>query len=543
MTKKFVRESAETKSRRDFTEALLDNVQLVIEDMNWRRAAETIFGAESDKFLHDGVLADSIDLFKRAPTYKQVIELNKAFVLGAEGFHRPILSNPFLQYCVDYILDNKENKRTFSGFRAQEKQIESKDLKGEIFYKIYINTKTGEIIIRVEKDTSKIIEVITQEGDSDYRLYYKYKQTQKKYDFDDPSKTKTREATIHIPDIMNDDIEDIKKRGAKNKDGSVVVFGYLATFGDAGFNDGRGWPVYMSIFSYLRAHKGVAEDSTTILKALSRFAWKKKYKGMSATQLAGIKSLAQTFNADGNLNNVPAATGSTLLENDTVTNEQVEIKHNGQAFWDTSRILIQQIASGAQKMEHYFGNPANANLATATSMELPMLKDFQKQQAEFSEVVETILTFCVLKTIEIKGAGYIVEKTKERDYDVPTDKTLLNEFMTELKAINWATLRLTIRMPEILDKEVAALILATINAFNSGLISDIDAASLIYALLGFHDVDNKISALFGDTHEPQTGSGDDAQAMNDKAKQLADAIKAKADKAAKGTGGDNVPVK
>lgn len=534
MRKQFQKTNDSVNVSRESLESLFENIQLILEDSGWRKTADSIFGEEKDKYTHDELLKDSLAAYRKYPAYKHIIELNKAFVLGAEGFSHPVSKNPLIQYVIDYVVDHVENQRTFVGYRAQQRIIEQKDLTGEVFFKVYIHTLTGETIIRIERDTSKIISIITEPGDVDLTQFYEYKETRREYD-EKTKKTTEKSAVILIPDIRYSDTKRIEKLGATSSDKSVRVFGFLATFGNAAEKDGRGYPPYYAIIKYLSAHRTVAEDAATMLKALSRFAWKKKFKNdMNSTQMTGLKNLAKTFNDDLTIRNVPAATGSTLLEGQSVENQQVEVKHNASAFWETARILMQQIASGSDKAEHYFGNPDNANLATATSMELPMMKDFQRQQGEFCEIIETILKFVISKIIAIKGVNFIKQKAKENDYDLPSDTETMRKFEAELNSVSAATLDLTVTLPELLDKQVSALILSIINAYNAGLMSDIDASFMIYTLLGSKNVDDRMSDIYGDDYKGNLGAGDDDAASKDNLKKMSDLIDKNKDREPKG---------
>ena len=507
--------------RKKVLESYIENLQLLIEDADFRKVAANIFGEDADKQGMKDAAKRSKESYHKYPSYKHIVELNKSFVLGSTGFQRPISNNPLIQYIIDFIYDSKENRRTFSSYIAQEKIQEQKDLTGEIFFKIYIHKKTGECIIRLEKDTSRIQEVVTLEGDSDYIVYYKYQESRKKYDPKEGKYTEEKTGTLYIQDILcsDEDAETISVKPAEKDD--VKLYGYLVSFGNPASKSLRGWPIYYSVIKYLHAHKGVAEDAATILKALSTFAWKKKYKNnLSKPQLDGLRRLAETMTSDLNLNKTKPATGATLFETDQVDNTPIEIKHNAGAFWDTSRILMQQISAGSQKMEHYFGNPANANLATATSMELPMLKDFERQQAELGQVIEEVMKFAVLKVISIHGVNYIMAKAKEKGYDIPTDPDAKAKIVNDIKTLVYETLNLSIIPPEILVKQTLSMIQSIVFAYNAGLISDKDAAATIYAILGYNNVDDKISELFGDYGEGLLSAGNDVDAKSELEKIL-----------------------
>jgi len=516
---------------RQALEAFYDNISLLMEDRGWNKIDKNaIFGEDMAKEERKALVERSVFYSARYPAYRQVLELNKAFVLG-KGLQRPVSKNPLIQFVIDSLWDSIENQRTFSSFIALEAQKEQLDVAGEVFYKIYVDEQTGEIVIRVDKGISKIKEVVTEDGDIDKALFYIYELVRKEFNFA-TNKQKIKSALIRIPDILNTDEEQIKKYGAA-KD-NVRLYGYMAAFGDNCSSSLRGLPLYRTIFPWLRAHKEVAEDVATILKVMSTYAWKKKFKkGISKEQVEGIKNVIKTFTAGGDINNPKPAVGSTLLEGDNVDNMPIETKHNAAAFWDTSRLLMQQIASGSQKMEHYFGNPSNANLATATSMELPMLKDFERQQKEFACMLENVLKFAVYKVVKIKGEEEIFKAAKNKGYDLPAKKEEIEAIKKEIKEMTYETVDISVYMPDILTEGVERMITATIASYSSGLIGERDASYSIYSLLKFQNVDDKVADFMGDfesnlpkaDRDPEAIKALQEQILKDEKRKLEEKVK------------------
>jgi len=62
--------------------------------------------------------------------------------------------------------------------------------------------------------------------------------------------------------------------------------------------------------------------------------------------------------------------------------------------------------------EHYLGDPSTGNLATATAMELPMLKLFEFEQQVWEDVIGDLVTFVVLQALrygprELRALGSV----------------------------------------------------------------------------------------------------------------------------------------
>jgi hypothetical protein len=490
-------------------ETVADNIQLAMEDAPYKNMLESIFG-EEDNEARQNVIARSRDTYKRFPLYKQAINLDKCFVLG-NGVQRPISSNPYIQYIIDSIWDARENKRTFTGYKAMGKIISQRAIIGELFFKIYINEETGENVVRVEANTDNITDVITRPGDKDSIRFYKYTTIETGWDFENNKPKQPRKKTMYIPDIYNEDLEEILLRGAYDKKNKVRMWGFLVSFGnEAEKSNLRGWPVYQQSLKWVNAHKEVAADSASMLKAKSRYAWNVKFpNGVSSNIANAIMETAKSLTADGEINSATPAVASDLYTNEKLLKkEPIDIKHDAGAFEGTSKILMQAISSGTGKSEHYFGNPSNANLATATSMELPMLKFFQSIQQEFAEMYEEIFKFLILQIIMAKKPEIIIKETTAEDYDVPTDTKILAQMKKDLTNASWEGLDTALFMPDLIDKD-AAMISAVNNAIVNGTIDEREGAKYIYSIMKTRNIDNLISDQFGDDYD--AGEEDNAE--------------------------------
>jgi hypothetical protein len=444
----------------------------------------------------------SREYYRKFPIYKQEITLDKCFVLGS-GVQRPISSNPYMQFIIDTIWDSKENKRTFTGYKAMGKIISQRGIVGELFFKIYINEISGENVVRIESNTDNVTDIITRPGDKDSIRFYKYTTIEGGWDWTNDKPKQPRKKTMYIPDIYNEDTEEIMVRGAYDKKNKVRIWGFLVSFGnEAEKSSLRGWPIYMQTLKYTNAHKEVIADSATMLKAKSRYAWNVKFpNGIGNNVAQAIMTAASSLTTDGELNNMGAAVGSDLYTNEKLAKkEPIDIKHDANAFSETAKILMQAISSGSGKSEHYFGNPANANLATATSMELPMIKFFQNIQQEFAEVYEEIFKFIILQVIKAKGFKSISAEIKNK-YDLPKDKEILKELQSDVAEATWESIDATLYMPDLIGKEVASLITAINSAVVSGTIDSREGAKILYTALGIKNVDDLISQQFGDDYD------------------------------------------
>jgi hypothetical protein len=152
----------------------------------------------------------------------------------------------------------------------------------------------------------------------------------------------------------------------------------------------RGNGLLFCALDWSKEHRRFMEARVAITQALAKFAWKGKIKGgqsiMNQIQAKLQSSYAQSgaYQVERHPPNAPAG---TWLENAGVDLEPVKrfnISGGLEAMTD-KRSLLHMICAATGIAEHYFGDAANANLATATAMELPMLKMFQSYQALWTD--------------------------------------------------------------------------------------------------------------------------------------------------------------
>jgi hypothetical protein len=92
------------------------------------------------------------------------------------------------------------------------------------------------------------------------------------------------------------------------------------------------------------------------------------------------------------------------------------------------------IAAGSGIFEHYFGDPSTGNLATARSMELPMVKKFEDRQRLFESVFGKMFQRVIDAGIQAGTLPADVDRTVDINFPpiVPDDvalltKTLINQ--------------------------------------------------------------------------------------------------------------------
>jgi hypothetical protein len=133
-----------------------------------------------------------------------------------------------------------------------------------------------------------------------------------------------------------------------------------------------------------REHRRFMAARVAIIQSLSKFAWAGQVKGGQNQVNALRAELESTFaqsGLSGGTEHQPAhAPGSTFVSNEGVKMTPMpRATGAGDGKTDADQLKL-MVSAGTGIFLHYFGDPSTGNLATATAMELPMLKQFASYQ-------------------------------------------------------------------------------------------------------------------------------------------------------------------
>jgi hypothetical protein len=154
---------------------------------------------------------------------------------------------------------------------------------------------------------------------------------------------------------------------------------------------------------WIKALKGFMEDRATLTMALAMFAFRQKIRGnrqavaRARAQWEGYDQQRRYPGADGRERRQGA---NTVIENEAAKLEQLKTDSGAYNAYQDMRMFRQQVGIGQGLFEHYMGDTGDANLATATAMELPMLKMYEAAQQFWAEsVFEELGNFAILQGI------------------------------------------------------------------------------------------------------------------------------------------------
>ena len=293
---------------------------------------------------------------------KQAIRLWTDYTFGS-GMAWDTENEP-AKKALDGFWNSKDNQAILSA-RGQRKSSDKLLVDGEVFFAIFLGAN-GEAKIR-RIDPLEITEIITDLDDIEDVRYYKRAWS----DQQGTPHTTIYRSTTNIKDKAT---LDMYGKGIQKNDDALI---YHLTYNTI---SQRGNPLLLPALKWIKYHNRFLASRIAIMLALARFALRTKVTGGQAA-VDAIK--AKTHGQD-----IPA--GSTLLENLGAETTVMKQETGASAAYQDGRMIKLQIAAAVGIPEQYFGDISIGNLATAKTVELPMMKMFQSYQKVWSDTYQDI---------------------------------------------------------------------------------------------------------------------------------------------------------
>ncbi len=260
--------------------------------------------------------------------------------------------------------NSKDNQNILST-RGQRKSSDKLLIDGEVFFVIFLGTKGSATIRWI--DPLEITEIITDPDDKENVMYYRrmWSDTQSK------SRTTIYRSTTNLENEATKDA--LGTTVEKTDDGLVYHLTYNTI-------TQRGNPLLLPALIWMKYLNKQLSSYIAVDIAQGIFVLRSKVKG---GQVAVDAIKAQTHGKD-----IPA--GSTLLENMGVDTSSFTIDKRAKNAYDGARLTKLQVSAAVGIPEQYFGDLATGNLATAKTVELPMMKMFQSYQAIWADAYQDI---------------------------------------------------------------------------------------------------------------------------------------------------------
>ena len=301
------------------------------------------------------------------------------------------------------IWDNPANRGIFSAAGVR-KSSNIGLIDGENFFAIFIGADSVAIR-RIE--ATEITNIITNPDDKEDVRYYQREWTD----------TMGQSHCGYYKSIFN--VKDISTQGPQGNSIQATedAFVYHLPFNTI---SQRGNPLLLPALDWIRWYRKFLASRIAVMLALAKFAWKNKTKG-GATAVATSKAV---------LNDKDPNPGSILFEN--LGSDTTPIKTDSAASnaYQDGRMIKLQVCSAVGISEQYFGDISTGNLATAKTVELPMVKMFESYQAVWEGAYQDMFTF----VLNQKGITDVEKQFIDIDFPpiAPEDVALAAEAIVKM---------------------------------------------------------------------------------------------------------------
>lgn len=383
---------AASSSLSHLREAVAD-VTRQLEDARWvnlstdRRA---VYGGADMAYGDRLELLDRVRLYRRrSPLAKQAAKLLQHYVLGQGITLRPNNKTQVAKI-VDEFWDDPINRVTLTSNQALGEFVDTIFTDGNALILLHPDLETGTLKLGTI-DFAYLEDIVCDPDNWRIPLWYKVRRPKGKYDYSQGIyQVDGEDEIVWYRDWRNDLPVGGKNAPRKVEDGLVyhVAIDRRGKYGESEIAVAADW---------LKAHKEFMQDRATMHRAAASIVWRKKRTGGNAndisTQVQTLQSsLAASLQRGWETNPAPAS-GSTIVENQNSTMEWIGA-NPGAANGDEKLIrMMAGVSMGV--MNHYFGDEGGARLATATAMELPMLKNYEAWQRFLGDVISDLIDFAL----------------------------------------------------------------------------------------------------------------------------------------------------
>ena len=260
--------------------------------------------------------------------------------------------------------ESKDNQSVLSA-RGQRKSSDKLLIDGEVFFAIFLGSE-GKATIRWI-DPLEITEIITDSDDKENVLFYKR-------EWADAQGKAHKDIYRSTTNIENKAALDSQGANAEKTNDALVYHLTHNTITQ------RGNPLLLPALTWMKYYTKFLSSRIAVMLALAKFAWKTKVTGGQA-QVDAIK--AKTEGKEVNA-------GSQLLENMGSDTTPIKTETGASAAYQDGRMIKLQVAAAVGIPEQYYGDISIGNLATAKTVELPMMKMFQSYQKVWEDTYKDI---------------------------------------------------------------------------------------------------------------------------------------------------------
>lgn len=377
-------------------------------------------------------------VWMKDPQAGAAVDLMNDFVFG-RGMSKPKANDPQVQAVIDEAWEDPDNQIVLTSYQAQLALGTDLELQSNLFVLIFEDGEDGKVKLGLLDHDS--VENVVRDEDNRLRImYYIAREFVVRWDFanDRPQVVVGYRTDTGQPNSIANAPTQLNAPGTPSPlvagNGIVKYYPHWRNVEDAvtdaqqgarempnlcppqKLGDGKvyhvainrgsemafGHPRMDRLIRWFNAYNNFMDARVDIMAASAAFVMKRKVKGTPAQlQRAANQALSRRSILGMSMEPIVDAqfgpkAGGILTENDSVSHEDFNINTNAPAAAQDAQMLRSQISAATRWPASYYGDASQSNLATATSLELPVLKAVEARQ----EVFESMVRFFIDRVIE-----------------------------------------------------------------------------------------------------------------------------------------------
>lgn len=373
-------------------EERLAELELHLEDEGW----QVLGGQAGMEFSRRGltIINGLVRLYwLKNPLVRRAILTQTQYVLG-KGVNI-FAKHPLINEVVQEFLDDRKNKAELTEHQALTIKETELQCFANLFFVFFVNKYNGHVRVRTVP-MDQITEILSNPEDAKDVWYYKREWITQGMDAS-TGQYRMEPFAAYYPDWRFHTTVKPKNIGGVLVHWDEPVYHVSVNrLSDMRFGVSE---VY-SALDWARAYKEFLENRASTYKALARFAWKLNIGKGGAAGVSSAKAKLESTLATGQETNPSPVVGSTFVSSDAIKLDSMKTA-GAVAPAKEGRYFRLMVSSATGIFEHYLtGDPSTGNLATAKTMELPMLIMFRDRQQLWISVLTEILDFVVDQAVK-----------------------------------------------------------------------------------------------------------------------------------------------
>lgn len=436
----------------------ITELQLELDDRGWRH----IGYATGDSFDFDRDAVRSICRLSRLnflknPIIKRGVAIQAIYVWG-QGVEISA-RDPDIAKIIKRFWDDKGNKAEFTGHRARTLKECDLQVDGNIFFALFTNPDSGAVSIRT-LPVNQVDKIIHHPEDRKDPWFYVRKKPKTSVEAQLGVSTAAEEYVVYrdweleddipIPSSMPGAVSTVRSAG----DNVVVFHTKVGGLSEMQF----GIPETYQAIDWARAYKEFLEDWATIVKSLSRFAWKLTGPSSGNALAAAQAAMGTTVTESTDESNPAAAAGSLFYESGEYSLTPMP-KTGATIQADDGRRLLLMALAALGIPETFTGDVSVGTLATAESLDRPTELKFRDRQTLWVDVIKEILQYVIIQAAK---AGYLGLSYDEVDIETE-DEVTETEFIVR-KGGKVIDTYVDVNFPPILERDMKKVVDSVISA-------------------------------------------------------------------------------